>query len=53
MEKQISKKETLINEINDLNNTIEEYRKQKKDDLLLRNKLVQLILELDLIERDR
>lgn len=53
MEKEISKKETLINEINDLNNTIEEYRKQKKDDLLLRNKLVQLILELDLIERDR
>ncbi len=50
--KQKSRKEILIEEIDELNHLIEDYRRLKKDCSRLRHELIQLIMELDSLEQD-
>ena len=53
MDEQKSKKEILLEEINELNHRIEDYRKIKKDYSKLRSRLIELIIELDGLDQDK
>jgi hypothetical protein len=53
MGEQKTRKEILLEEINELNHQIEEYRRSRKDCSQLRKKLIQLIVELDGLGQDK
>ena len=53
MNEQKSKKEILLEEINELNHRIEDHRKIGKNYSRLRYELIQLIIELDNLEKDK
>lgn len=53
MDEQKTRKEILLEKINELNHRIEEYRRSRKDCSQLRKELIQLIIELDSLGQDK
>jgi len=53
MGEQKTRKEILLEKINELNHRIEEYRRSRKDCSQLRKELIQLIIELDNLGQDK